>query len=177
MNSIHHKEEIISATKIAFSEVIEFVDQQNDNGFENGPENKWTTAQQIDHLLRSVKPLNQALRMPKFLIKSQFGAPNREGRSFEGLVKRYKERLAEGGGARGRFIPEKHKMEKKSRLLDEYGEQRDRLVKIIARWKEEDLDRYLLPHPLLGKLTVREMLFFTIHHNRHHLQILNRDYV
>jgi hypothetical protein len=34
---------------------------------------------------------------------------------------------------------------------------------------------YRLPHPLLGKLTVREMLFFTVYHNAHHLdQVASR---
>ena len=35
---------------------------------------------------------------------------------------------------------------------------------------QADLDRYRLPHPLLGKLTVREMLFFTVYHNYHHVR-------
>lgn len=40
----------------------------------------------------------------------------------------------------------------------------------IDVWRDADLDRYLLPHPLLGKLTLREMLFFTLYHNYHHVQ-------
>ena len=36
----------------------------------------------------------------------------------------------------------------------------------------DDLDKYVLPHPLLGKVTLREMLYFTIHHNEHHLELL-----
>ncbi len=43
------------------------------------------------------------------------------------------------------------------------------LVGKIPGWSEAALDRYRLPHPLLGKLTVREMLFFTLYHNAHHL--------
>jgi len=30
------------------------------------------------------------------------------------------------------------------------------------------VDQYQLPHPVLGKLTIREMLFFTIYHNLRH---------
>jgi hypothetical protein len=36
-------------------------------------------------------------------------------------------------------------------------------------WSEDDLDNHRLPHPLLGKLTVREMLFFTLYHIQHHM--------
>ncbi|NBX80802.1 MAG: DinB family protein, partial [Flavobacteriales bacterium] len=40
---------------------------------------------------------------------------------------------------------------------------------------EDDLDKYVLPHPLLGKLTLREMLCFTIYHVKHHVEIIKRD--
>ena len=38
----------------------------------------------------------------------------------------------------------------------------------VARWDEADLDTYRLPHPLLGPLTLREMLVFTLYHYSHH---------
>ena len=50
-----------------------------------------------------------------------------------------------------------------------------RLSARVDRWSDEDLDNTLLPHPLLGKLTVREMLFFTIHHVQHHQRLVERD--
>ena len=42
------------------------------------------------------------------------------------------------------------------------------LVSTTEKWQENDLDRYQLPHPLLGKLTIREMLYFAIYHNLRH---------
>ena len=33
---------------------------------------------------------------------------------------------------------------------------------------KKQLDHYLLPHPLLGKITLREMLFFSAYHIQHH---------
>jgi hypothetical protein len=44
----------------------------------------------------------------------------------------------------------------------------EELGRRVVSWSEIDLDRYRLPHPLLGKLTVREMLFFTLQHLAHH---------
>ncbi len=49
------------------------------------------------------------------------------------------------------------------------------LSKKIDKYSEVELDEYLLPHPLLGKLTVREMLFFTIHHVEQHQKITLRN--
>lgn len=45
----------------------------------------------------------------------------------------------------------------------------------VDSWTEQDLDTVLLPHPLLGKLTVREMLYFTIYHAQHHQMLVDRD--
>jgi len=43
------------------------------------------------------------------------------------------------------------------------------LLAALRNWQDENLDEYLLPHPLLGKLTIREMLFFTLYHDQHHV--------
>ncbi|MCB9182399.1 MAG: DinB family protein [Flavobacteriales bacterium] len=51
----------------------------------------------------------------------------------------------------------------------------DLLCKRTSRWSESDLERYLLPHPLLGKLTLREMLYFTLYHVQHHQALVQRD--
>jgi hypothetical protein len=36
------------------------------------------------------------------------------------------------------------------------------------------MDYHVLPHPLLGPLSVREMLFFTVYHNTHHVLNVQR---
>jgi hypothetical protein len=38
----------------------------------------------------------------------------------------------------------------------------------LKKFSEDDLDSIRLPHPLLGKLTVREMLYFAVYHVGHH---------
>ena len=50
-----------------------------------------------------------------------------------------------------------------------------RMCTRAQRWSDADLDSVLLPHPLLGKVTVREMLYFTIHHVQHHHALVERD--
>jgi len=44
----------------------------------------------------------------------------------------------------------------------------------MGDWSELQMDRIRLPHPVLGKLSVREMLFFTLYHNQHHLDAAKR---
>ena len=53
-----------------------------------------------------------------------------------------------------------------------YKEQKQKLIAKVEKQEEKELDIYILPHPLLGKVTLREMLYVTIHHNEHHLQLL-----
>jgi len=81
--------------------------------------------------------------------------------------------IAKGGQAAGRYLPEQKspvsnaEAEKRS-LLEGWTNASGELVSIAEKWQEADLDQYRLPHPLLGKLTIREMLYFTIYHNLRH---------
>lgn len=44
-------------------------------------------------LIAKYKKLNDALSLPKFILKYKFGTSNRELRDFDTIVKRYHERL------------------------------------------------------------------------------------
>jgi hypothetical protein len=57
-------------------------------------------------------------------------------------------------------------------LISKYHRLKEKLIRKVLSYREGKLDHYILPHPLLGKLTLREMLFFTIYHNEHHLNLL-----
>jgi hypothetical protein len=54
-------------------------------------------------------------------------------------------------------------------LLARWQRVNQRLRAAVQTWPERDLDRIQLPHPILGNLTAREMLFFTIYHGHHHI--------
>jgi hypothetical protein len=50
------------------------------------------------------------------------------------------------------------------------------LVNNLHKWSEKNLDNTAVPHPLIGKLTLRKMLYFTIYHMKHHLKISEERY-
>jgi len=169
---IHNKPQIISALneKIdGFNSYILSLDQQQ---FEATPNGKWSAGQNLDHLIRAIKPLQLAYSLPKFALLILFGKTNRPSGTYEELVTKYKTKLAGGGKASGPFIPPTINFEKKENLIKKYNEQKQKLIARIEKQSEKDLDVYILPHPLLGKVTLREMLYFTIHHNEHHLELL-----
>ncbi len=147
----------------------------DENTFIQNPSGKWSAGQHLDHLIKSGKPILMVLKLPHFLLRLFFGRPNRTGRSYEELVKKYRSKLDAGGKAPGRFIPPVVSFPEKDRKIDFFRSLKEKLKKEVAKLSEEQLDNYLLPHPLLGKLTLREMLFFTIYHNQHHLQNHQRD--
>lgn len=44
--------------------------------------------------------------------------------------------------------------------------------RLPANWSEEELDQHCVNHPALSQITMREMLFFIIFHNYHHLELM-----
>lgn len=169
---IHDKPQIISALNEKVDAFNNFIAPLDKEHFEATPDNKWSAGQNLDHLIRSIKPLQLAYGLPKFALIILFGKTNRPSRTYDELVTKYKTRLAAGGKASGPFIPPKISFEKKDELIRKYTGQKHKLISKIEKQSEADLDTYILPHPLLGKVTLREMLYFTIHHNEHHLELL-----
>ena len=170
--SIYNKNEIVEALDKKVNAFNEFILPLNKEQFENTKDGKWSAGQNLDHLILSIKPLQPAYCLPGFILRSLFGKANRPSRSYEAVVEKYKSKLAAGGKASGRFIPKVILLNEKDSLVKKYERQKESLIKKIKKQSEEKLDNYILPHPLLGKITLREMLFFTIYHNEHHLQIV-----
>lgn len=160
--------EIIQELGRAYGQYVQYIDGLTEEEFLRSVNNKWTAGQQTEHLLRSVKPLSQGLQLPRFLFRLFFGKPNRPGRTYTQLVAKYHLKLQAGGRASGAFIPKDVSFSQKQSLLSALNNQVHKLQVRLTRYDEKDLDQYLIPHPLLGKLTIREMMYFTIYHVIHH---------
>jgi len=171
---IQNKTEIAQALNEKINSFNEFISTLDKGEFEATPNGKWSAGQNLDHLIRAIKPLQLAFTLPKFFLRLFFGKVNRPSKNYDQLVEKYLAKLAAGGKASGPYIPGIIPFEKKFQLLKDYTKQKEKFLKKIQRQKEADLDNYILPHPLLGKLTLREMLFFTIYHNQHHLETLQQ---
>ena len=171
---IYDKKSIASALNEAINHFNQYINSLDKSRFENSPPGKWNAGQQLDHLIRSIKPLNLAYALPGFILKAMFGEANRNSKTYSALAEKYKLKLAAGGKASGRFLPPSIAFESKGKLCKRYNHEKEKLLRKIEKISETDLDKYILPHPLLGRLTLREMLFFTIHHNEHHLELVKK---
>jgi hypothetical protein len=165
-----NKQEIIAKLIENHRNFAEFVAGLNERDFMFAPADKWTAGQQLDHILRGVAPVKTALTLPKFVPGLLFGKADRESTDYETLVRNYQDKLAAGGKASGRFVPPEIGFDERARLKNKLLETVAELNKKVAKFSEAQLDEFVLPHPLLGKLTIREMLYFTIYHAAHHHQ-------
>ncbi len=132
----------------------------------------WSPSGHLQHLTKAVAPLAGAMRLPRLLLRLRFGRSRTGSRDFEAIRERYHEALS-GGLEAGPYGPSSRPAELppqalRGRTLGRWRRASGELRTALHRWSEADLDRYRLPHPGIGKLTVREMLFFTIYHNAHH---------
>ena len=131
---------------------------------------RWSPSEQIRHLTRSTYPLARAFMMPRVALLLRFGVALRPPGSYVDLVRRY-EHVLEGKPQAGRFAPSRDDMHddaRRAEILARFRDAVSRLSAGVETWPERALDRYRLPHPLLGKLTAREMLWFTVFHTAHH---------
>lgn len=129
---------------------------------------KWSAGQQLEHLYRAVRPITLAFVLPKFVPRLLFGKANRPSRNYNALVNKYHEKLAAGGKASRPYIPKAVLFIQRNKLKTKLLRTVAKLNRNLNKYSEAELDSYILPHPLLGKLTLREMLFFTIYHVEHH---------
>lgn len=130
---------------------------------------KWSIAENVQHLVLSAKPLNLAFSLPKISFRILFGKPYRKSYPYDEIVMRYKQLLKDGAVATGAYVPKSVPVKgDKRELVTRFKSTYATLSSKLQQFEEDELDQYFLPHPLLGKLTVREMMYFTAYHVAHH---------
>jgi uncharacterized damage-inducible protein DinB len=173
MIEIGTKTELITALKDANQRVTNWFTEIPANDFFTRQSDVWSPSDNMDHLIRSVKPLTMALKLPKITLQAMFGKPEKSPLTYEELCQIYRDKIAKGAQASGRYLPNQENPaekaeEKKKELLNQFIKASAELVSVTGKWDENELDQYLLPHPILGKLTIREILFYTVYHNLRH---------
>ena len=158
--------------------LINFLENQASEKWLVGPEGKWTTGEVALHLLQSIKPLNDALSLPKYLLRFKFGKYTGDIRDYKTIVNDYLERLK----ATPNFTFKASKnmrrpsLADKKYILNRLQMESKKLQYKTKRISDTNLDTVLLPHPLLGKIPVRELIMWTAYHMDHHIKILQEKY-
>ena len=176
MTDINTKFELITALKDSNQRAEAWFRSMPARDFFTRQGDVWSPSDNVDHLIKAVKPVSKALKLPRFTLHTMFGKPEKPSMTYEELCQVYRDEIARGGQASGRYLPEQQTPttdaeEKKMALLEQWSKENAELLSIVDQWDDDELDQYLLPHPLIGKLTIREMIFFTIYHNLRHASL------
>jgi GNAT superfamily N-acetyltransferase len=130
-------------------------------------EGKWSAGQQLEHLGLCLKPINYFLSSKPIMIE-KFGMIDRKPMTHFELIAHYKLGLRNGGKASERFLPSALNPGQRQELTQTLKEQVSEVQRNLSLLTEQELDSLVLPHPFLGKLTVRELLYLMTHHATHH---------
>lgn len=170
------KEIILKEAEDSFASFGETCGAFNKNAFFERPEGKWSVAENMQHLILSLNTTTLAYALPKFLVKLIGGIANRDSRSYDELLDRYNKKIAEGATASSRYVPKPIEIKYgKDILLERWKAATAKFIRALRDNRtEQDLDHYIVKHPLLGPITLRELCYFTIFHTKHHLQSLNK---
>jgi hypothetical protein len=152
---------------IAFAEYVLSLDKSD---FSYSFEKRWTAGQQLLHIVKTTEPVLLGLKTPTFLLSMLFGKPRRTPMDYQDLVILYQNILANGGKSPGMYIPANVDYSQAENLKKRLLLTITKINLQLEEFSEQKLDSYRMPHPLLGKLSIREMLYFTMYHVDHHME-------
>lgn len=172
------KEAIADLLEEKHQVLFDWLKSQPDDNWEKGPDGKWTVGQQILHLVNSIQLLNNALSYPRFFLKYKFGTCNRDPRDYATVAKKYQQKLVENEDRARTFNQNLKKplQKDRERLLTRLQIQNKKLQYKLRNISDINLDTLVIPHPLMGKMTIREIIMWTAHHTEHHTETLSMTY-
>lgn len=166
------KEDIKKALTEIFGALDAYIKTVDTATFRKSVGNKWSIAQNIDHLTISNNITALSLNMPKAVLQPLFKTNNRPNWNYDEVVWKYQLQLGNGAKATLPFQPKLSLIPMRFIVERLWKHSCHQLLRAIDGWSEQDLDTYLIPHPIIGKITLRELLFFTVYHVGHHLQTI-----
>lgn len=174
---IKSKEQIIAELRESFHALGDICQKVKPDIFNASKDGKWSAGENIQHLVNATKMTRVAFNVPKFMHLLLYGKPHRTSHGYSKVIDNYTKQLNNGAKASGVYVPKKRNYENqllRTRILQEG----DRLINSIdKKWTEEQLDKYVIKHPILGLLTLRELAYFTIYHNGHHTATVKQLYL
>ena len=165
-----NKSQIIEQFTIANKEMVEFYSSIPDEQFFSKPESGWSPLENIKHLNSAITVVAIFTRKELSFLLLLFGKGNSQNTIPE-VVKNYNDKLNSGSGA-GVFTPlfSSNHIEpgRKEVELKTLQSSINTLIDVIRQWTDEEMDKTNILHPIMGIITVREMLYFNYYHLYHH---------
>lgn len=95
------------------------------------------------------------------------------------MAKNYQNKLSENQERAKKFNQELKvpTLNERDNLLKKLQIQQKKLQHKVKKYTDKNLDTLLIPHPLMGRMTLREIIMWTAHHTEHHTEISEKNYV
>ncbi len=160
---------LLQRNQTATEKLIDYIQQQDDALYETPIRaGKWSTSEQVEHLILTNNAITNALRAPKEILAAKFGAlgrPEYDDETFHAFVLRG---MTKGFQAQPAYIPQLKPADQKSDRLQQLRATMDDLRAATDSWTAEELSTQQLPHPVFQMLSLREFLYFNYLHIEHH---------
>jgi len=148
---------------------IDYVHSLDEDEFIHIKDDKWSAGQQLQHLLLCLQPISKALASADF-IREKFGVLDRSSVSYDTVIANYKTGLRNGGKSPERFLPNAVNYEERKDIAEELQNTLATITGHLNNYSDSELDSLVLPHPFLGALSIRELLYLMSYHPLHHLE-------
>ena len=171
------KREIVEQYPLERDVVHTFFSELSLDLFFAAPAGVWSPAENLVHLIKSKSGVVRALTLPKAALRLRFGTSGRASRPFDAVRAHYYQFVTAGTAiTTPQFEPdvEAKSAAEREKILAKWHEKGEELVGALASWSEDQLDQFQVPHPLMGNVTMREILFFTMFHNLTHVNDVSR---
>lgn len=173
---IFDKSSIKAAIRKSFSTVVYDVHNFSEESFIQSPvPEKWSPAEHIGHLVLSTKAVTKAMSLPPEMLGASFGKLYRPEMNFQETKIFYLKNLQEGMKSPEKYVFRKANEYGKDKMIQNLISLLNLLIEQLDHWTEQHLSSLSIQHPLLGNLSLREMLFFTQFHTEHHQKQINSE--
>lgn len=169
---MEEKSKIIHLLNDSVAQFNALIADLKEEEFEKNINNKWSAGQDLVHLVKLLKIVNIAFLIPKPILQLLYGKNKNESKSLEALRTLYKNALAGGAKSPSLYIPKPVQFKDKHYLMSQHVKLNNSFTQQLNKLSDSALDSYKLPHPILGKISLRELAIFTSFHTVHHIELL-----
>jgi hypothetical protein len=169
---MHHKSEIIAALQTQQLEIPAFLAGIPSEQFFDGSSERWSVGYHVQHMTSAVNRVAGGLLNADVLPKREPVAPSRD---FVTTQEFYLETLRNTPSETLRQLGSRVTLEEhqdlntyKNQLISSFGDAVGNFNVALEHFDEANLEILGMPHPVMGLLSSREMVFFIVYHNTHH---------
>ncbi len=169
---MYNKPELIAALETQKLEIPAYLSNIPNAQFFDGSSERWSVGYHVQHITSAVNRVAGGLMNPDALPKREPATPSRD---FTTMHQTYLETLRNTPsetlrqlGSRVTLEEFENSDEYKTKLISSFVNAIENFNTALEHFDEANLENLGMPHPVMGLLSSREMVFFIVFHNTHH---------